>query len=124
MREKGIVRTGERAAAKDDSADGANGLFIGDADVAALSLFLDGHFRNDGNTHARPDHTEQATELTAFENDLRMETRAVACGNGGIAKTVAVAQEQERFGAEIFERKRRARGEFVFFGQCGEEPLG
>src|SRR5258708_10353104 len=124
MGEEGDVCTGERTAAKDDSADRANGLFIGDADVAALSLFFDGHFRNDGNAHARADHTEKTAELAAFENDLRMETRAVAGGNGGIAETVAVAQEQERFGAEIFERKRRARTEFVVFWERGEEPLG
>ena len=124
MREKGIVRTRERAAAKDDSANGTNGLVIGNADVAALSLFLDGHFRNDGNAHARADHTEKTAELAAFENDLRMETRAVAGGNGGIAEAVAVAQEQEGFGAEIFEGERLAGGEFVFLGEHSEEPLG
>ena len=101
-----VVRAGERAAAKDDSADGANGMVIGDADVAAWRFFLDGHFGNDGNAHARADHAEKAAELAAFENDLRMETRAVASGNGSIAETVAVAQEKERFGAEIFESKR------------------
>jgi hypothetical protein len=124
MREKGIVRTRERAAAKDDSANGTNGLVIGNADVAALSLFLDGHFRNDGNAHARADHTEKTAELAAFENDLRMETRAVAGGNGGIAEAVAVAQEQEGFGAEIFEGERLTGGEFVFLGEYSEEPLG
>ena len=124
MGEEGAVCTGERTAAKDDSADCANGLFIGDADVAALSLFLDGHFRNDGNAHARSDHTEKTAELAAFENDLRMETRAVAGGNGGIAETVTVAQEQEGFGAEIFEGERLTRGEFVFLGEHSEEPFG
>src|ERR1700716_2985520 len=103
-----LVCTGEGTAAKDDRADGADGLVVGDADVTAMRLFLDGHFRDDGNAHARADHAEQATELTAFENDLRMETRAVASGNGSIAETVAVAKEQEWFGAEIIERKRRA----------------
>src|ERR1700694_6185557 len=124
VREKGCVRTGGRATAKDDSADGANRLVIGDADIAALRLFLDGHFRNDGNAHARADHAEKTAELAAFKNELRMETRAIAGSNGGIAETVAVAQEQERFGAKVFEGKRRARVEFVFFGERGEEPLG
>jgi len=62
--------------------------------------------------------------LAAFKNDLRMEARAVTSGNGGIAETVAVAQEQEGFGAEILEGKRRARAEFMFFRERGEEPLG
>ena len=83
-------------------------MVIGDADIAALRLFLDGHFRNDGNAHARADHTEKTAELAAFENDLRMETRAVAGGNGGIAEAVAIAQEQERFGAKVFEINRPA----------------
>jgi hypothetical protein len=53
-----------------------------------------------------------------------METRAVAGGNGGIAEAVAVAHEQEGFGAEIFEGERLAGGEFVFLGEYSEEPLG
>ena len=124
MRKEGAVRTGERAAAKEDGADGANRLVIRNADVSAWRFFLDGHFGNDGKAHARADHAEKAAELAAFENDLRMETRAVAGGNGGIAETMAVAQEQERFGAKIFEGKRPARIEFVFLGERCEEPLG
>jgi len=98
----------ERAATEEDDADGAKGSIIGDADKAAKRLFLDGHFGNDGNAHAGANHAEKAAELAAFENDLRMETRAVAGSNGGIAETVAVAQEKERFGAKVFERKRPA----------------
>jgi hypothetical protein len=114
----------ERTAAENDGADGADGLIISDADIAALRFFLDGHFGNDGNAHARADHTEKAAELAAFENDLRMETSAVAGSNGGIAETVAVAQEQEWFGTEIFEGKGWAGVEFMFFGERGKEPLG
>ena len=124
VREKGVVCTGERAAAEHDGTDGADRLVIGDADIATLRFFVDGHFGNDRNTHARADHAEKAAELAAFENDLRMETGAVAGGNGGIAEAVAIAQEQEGFGAEIFEGERLARGEFVFLGEHGEETLG
>src|SRR5882762_6324578 len=106
MRKEGAVRAGERAAAKEDGADGANRLVIRNADVVAWRFFLDGHFGNDGNAHAGADHAEKTAELPAFKNDLRMEARAVAGRNGGIAETVAVAQEQERFGAKVFERKR------------------
>ena len=124
MGKEGAVRAGERAAAKEDGADGANRLVIRNADVSAWRFFLDGHFGNDGNAHARADHAEKAAELAAFENDLRVETRAVAGGNGGIAETMAVAQEQERLGSKIFEGKRRARVELVFLGERGEESLG
>ena len=88
---EGAVCAVEGTAMEDDGANGADGLVIGDADIAAMRLFLDRHFRNDGNAHTRADHAEQATELTAFENDLRMETRPVAGGNGSVAETVAVA---------------------------------
>jgi len=118
------VCAGEGTAAEDGGADGAGRLVVGYANVAALRFFLDGHFGDDGNAHARANHTEQAAELAALENDLRMETRAIAGGNGGVTETVAVTQEQERFRAEILEGKRRARVELMFFGERGEEPFG
>jgi hypothetical protein len=103
MSQKGAVRASERAAAENDGANRTNSLFIGDADVAALRFFLDGHFGNDGNAHARADHAEETAELAALENDLRMKARAVAGGDRGVAETVAVPKEQEGFGAKIFE---------------------
>ena len=96
------MRAGEGAAAKDDRADDANGLLIGDMNVTALRFFFDGHLGNDGNAHACANHAEQAAELPAFENDLGMETGAVAGGNSRIAEAVAVAQQQEGFGAQVF----------------------
>ena len=101
MGEEGFVGTGQRAAAQDDRADGAGSLFVGDEHVTARRTLFDDHFRNDGNTHACTDHAEQATELTAFENNLGMEARTIAGGDCGIAKAVAVAEQQERFGAKI-----------------------
>jgi hypothetical protein len=103
MSKESAVRARKRTSAENDGTNRTKSLFIGDTDVAAIGFFLDGHFGNDGNAHACPDHAEKATELTAFKNDLRMEARAIAGGNGGIAETVAVAQQQERFSAEILE---------------------
>jgi len=105
MSQKGVLRARQGPAAEDDGANGANGLFIGDAHVAALRFFLDGHFRDDGNSHSRADHAEKTAELAALENDLGMQTRAIAGGHGRIAETVTIAQEQKRLGAEILERK-------------------
>jgi hypothetical protein len=124
MSQKRAVCAGKRPAAENDGANRTNSLLIGDPDIAALRFFLDGHFGNNGNAHASADHAEQTAELAALENNLGTKPRAVAGGNGGIAETVAVAQEQERLGAKIFERKRRAGVELVFFGERGEEPLG
>ena len=118
------MRAGERAAAKDDGADGANGLIIGNADISAFRFFLDGHFRNDGNTHARANHAEKAAELAALENNLRMKTRAVACCHGAIAEAMAVAQQQEWLGTKILEGKRPAGGELVIFWECSKQTFG
>ena len=102
MGEEGVMGPGERATAQDDRADGADSLFVGDGHVTARWILFNSHFWNDGNAHARTDHAEQATELAAFENNLGMEARTIAGGDGGIAKAVAVAEQQERFGAKVF----------------------
>src|SRR6266446_2084918 len=53
-----------------------------------------------------------------------MKARAVAGGNGSVSEAMAVTQQQERFGAQVFQRERGALGEPVIFGKCGEEALG
>ena len=118
------MRTAEGTAAKDDGADGAGGLGIGNGHVTAVRAFFDGHGGNDGDAHARADHAEKAAELAALEDDLGLEPRAVASGYGRVAKTMAVAEQEERLGAEIFQGERAAGGQAVLFGQGGEETLG
>jgi len=117
------VGASKGAAAQHHGADGARSVFISNAHVPASRLFVDGHLWNDGNAHARAHHAQQAAELPALEHDLRMEARAVTRGNCGIAKTVAIAQEQEWFGAKVLERKGAERAQFVFPGERGVEPL-
>jgi hypothetical protein len=95
------VQAGEGAAAEEDAANGAEGLVVGDADEVAGSGSFDGHLGNDGYAHACSNHAEKAAELAAFEDDLRMNAGAVAGGDGGVAKTVAIAEEEEGLGAEI-----------------------
>jgi hypothetical protein len=117
------VRAGQRATSKDDRTNGTGSLFVSDARVAALRFSFDSHFRNDGNAHACTDHAEKAAELSAFKNNLWVKTRAVACGNSRIAEAMAVAQQQERLGAQVFQRECAAFGEFVIFGERGEQTL-
>ena len=93
MREEGLMRAGQRPAAKDDRADGAGSLLIGDVNVTAWRFSLDGHFGNDGNSHACAYHAEQTAELAAFENDLGMQSRAIAGGDGGVSEAMAVTQQ-------------------------------
>jgi len=112
------------ASAEDDCADGSSGFGIGNRNVAAAGFFLDGHLRDERDTHARADHAEQTGELTAFEDDLRMDARAVARGEGVFAKAVAIPQEKERFRANVFQRDGAPICELVFPGQDREERFG
>ena len=105
------MEAGEGAAAKDDGADGAGGFVVGDAHVAAARIFLDGHFGDDRNAHSGANHAEDAAELATLENDLRIEAGTIARGDGGVAKAVTIAQQQERLLAEILERERTTAGE-------------
>src|SRR6267378_2296278 len=124
MSEEGLMRAGERPAAEDDRADGAGSLLIGDVNVTAWRFFLDGHFGNDGNSHACAHHAEQTAELAALENDLGMQPRTVAGGDGGVSEAMAVTQQQERIGAKVFQEKRAELPEFVAPRERGEEALG
>jgi hypothetical protein len=118
------VQAGKRAAAEVDGTNGAEGLVVGEADEAAGRGLFDGHFGNDGNAHASADHAEKAAELATFKNDLRIKPGAVAGGDGGVAKTVAIAEEEEGLGAEILEEERRALGESMMLGNGGEKAFG
>ena len=104
------MRAGQRASAEDDGADRARGGGIVNAHEAAPRLFIDRHFRNDGNAHAGAHHTQKAAELAALKNNLRVQTGAIARRNGCIAEAVAIAQEQKGLGAQVFQRKGAAGG--------------
>jgi hypothetical protein len=75
---------------------------IVDPHKAAARFLVDGHFRNDRNTHARTDHAEQAAELATLKNNLRMQACAITCRDRGIAEAVPIAQEKKRLGAQVF----------------------
>ena len=110
MREKRVMSAGERAPSENDSADRARGGRIVNAHETASRFFVDGHFRNDGNAHACSHQAEKTAELTALKDNLRVEPRTVARGDGGIPEAVAIAQQQKRLGPKVFERERAAFG--------------
>jgi len=122
--EEGAGGAGEGAAAEDDGGDGAGGLRVGDADEAAGFGFVDGHFGDERDAHARSDHGEKAGEVAAFEDNARIEAGAIAGSDGGIAEAVAVAEKEKGIAVEIGELHRGTAGELVIFGQRGEEAFG
>jgi len=90
--EEGLVCTRERSASEDDRANGAHGLFVGNMDVMASRILVDSHLRNYGDTHSGAYHACQTTELATFKNNLGMKAGAIAGGDGGLTKAVAVAE--------------------------------
>jgi hypothetical protein len=99
-------------------------LWVGDADEAAGLGFVDGHFWDEGDAHACADHGEEAGEVAAFEDDVRIEAGTVAGGYGSFAEAVAVAEEEEGIAAEIGELQFGAACELVRFGERGVEAFG
>lgn len=110
------MRAGERASAENEGADGARGGGIVESHKAAARFFLDGHLRNDGDSHAGSHHTKKAAELAALKNNLRVEAGAVARRDGGIAETVAIAEQKKGLRAQVFERQRASLCQFVARG--------
>jgi hypothetical protein len=66
-------------------------------------------------------HAYETTELATFKNNLWRKVSAIASGDGGLAKAVAVAEQKEWFGAEVLQGKRAALSEFVVLRKAGEE---
>ena len=95
MGEEGAGAAVQGAAAKDCCGDGALGLRVGDADKAAGLGFVHGHFGDEGDAHAGADHGKKAGEVAAFEDDARVEARAIAGSDGGVAEAVPVAKKEK-----------------------------
>ena len=84
---------------------------------------FDGHGGDQRNAHAGADKSEQTGELTAFEDYLGRDARAIAGGHGVFAEAVAVAQQEEWLAAEIAKDDGGAARETVFFWKSGKERL-
>ncbi len=61
--------------------------------------------------------------MAAFEDDLRVKAGAIAGGKDVFAKAVAVAEQEEGFGAEISESQQAAVRQGVFLRKSGEQGL-
>lgn len=124
MREESAGAAVEGAAAEDHGGDGTLSLRVGDTDEAAGLGFVDGHFGDEGDSHAGANHGEEAGELAAFEDDARIEAGSIAGGDGGIAEAVAIAEKKKWIETQIRELQSETTGKFVIFGQRGKEALG
>ena len=80
-------------------------MLIREAHIRTPRFLIDSHLWNDRYAYAGANHAQEARELSAFEDDLRMQSRTVAGRYGGVAKTVAVAQQKKRISPQILQRK-------------------
>jgi hypothetical protein len=124
VRQESVVGARERAAAENDSADRACSFVVSDSHKVAVRVLFDGHFWNNRNPHAGPNHAEDAAELAALEDDLWIDSRPVACGNGGVTEAMAVPKKQEWFLVEILQRNGAPIRECMLGRERGEQPFG
>ena len=96
----------ETASAQDRGNDSTRSLNVTEPYVTAAQAAVDGHFREERDTDTGRNHSQETAELAAFEGDVRSNAGAGAGPNAEVSETVAVAQHDERFSAEIFEGKR------------------
>jgi len=80
--------------------------------------------RNERDSHSRADHSQQTGKLAAFKNHLGVNTRAITSGDGIFAKAVAIAEQEERLFANVFQRNRAPPCKFVLLREHGKEGLG
>jgi hypothetical protein len=119
-----MADSGERAAAEDDGPEGAGSIGVGDPDITAEGALFDSHLGNNGDADACANHAEDAAELAALEDNLRIHPGAVARGNGGVTEAVTVAKEQEWFLAEILQGDGAPIRERVLVRKRGEQAFG
>src|SRR4029077_8326014 len=104
MREKSFLNARRKPALQNDGADGTRRALVFQRHETASCLLLECHMRNDGDAQARVHHPENAREVAALKNNLRIQVCAFAGLTRCPAEAMAVAQKQERFFPEFRER--------------------
>ena len=95
----------EAAPAQSGGDDGARRARVAETHIAAASVSVYGHFRDERDADTSCDHSKEAAELTALKRDARRDSGAGAGGDAEVAEAVAVAQHDEGLSAEILEGK-------------------
>ena len=104
----------EAASTQNSGDDGAGCACVTEAHIAAAGVSIYSHFGDERNADASGNHSKQAAELAALEQDARRDAGMRAGGDAEVPEAVAVAQHDEGFSAEIFERKRFGSGAEMF----------
>src|SRR5580692_3569736 len=120
---KSLLDPVETAPAQDRGNDSARSLSVTEAHVSAAEVAVDSHFRDERDTDAGRNHAQETAELAAFKGDVRRNPGTGAGPEAEIPETVAVAQHDERFPAEILEGKRFCRSARMVSSQHSEEGL-
>src|SRR5580658_10391641 len=123
-RYEGLLHGVKTASTQHRGDDGSSSLKITEAHVAAGDVAVDSHFRDERDADTGRDHPEETAELSAFKHNVGRNAGACAGGNTQIPETMAVAQHNERFSAEVFEGQRFCGGKRMIYAQCRKKRLG
>src|SRR5207244_12081023 len=94
-------------------ADAAVGAVICERDEAAAFAFFDCHFGDHGDACASGHHGQNRGELSAFKNNVGLQTGASAGGEGVFAEAVAFFKQEKRIVLDLFQVNSGQRRETV-----------
>ena len=103
--QKGLLNATETAPTQNGDHDGASGTSIAEAHIAAASVPVYCHLRNERDPNASGNHPENTTELVTLEGNVRRDARMGARSYAEVAETVAIAQHDKGLSAKALERK-------------------
>src|SRR5213593_706651 len=87
-------------------------LELHDSDAAAFAFF-DCHFGDHGDACASGHHGQNRGELSAFKNNVGLQTGAAAGGEGVFAEAVAFFEQEKRIVLDLFQVNSGQRRETV-----------
>ncbi len=104
MLQKGAVDAAAEVLLELHDSDAAVGAVICERDEAAAFAFFDCHFGDHGDACASGHHGQNRGELSAFKNNVGLQTGASAGGEGVFAEAVAFFEQEKRIVLDVRER--------------------
>src|SRR2546421_10494057 len=113
MLQKGAVDAAAEVLLELHESDAAVGAVICERNEAAAFAFFDCHFGDHGDACASGHHGQNRGELSAFKNNVGLQTGASAGGEGIFAEAVAFFEQEKRIVLDLFQVNSGQRRETV-----------
>src|SRR5437867_11111154 len=123
MLQKGAVDAAAEVLLELHDSDAAVGAVICERDEAAAFAFFDCHFGDHGDACASGHHGQNRGELSAFKNNVGLQTGASAGGEGVFAEAVAFFEQEKRIVLDLFQVNSGQRRKAVIFWKDNVEPF-